>query len=132
MLNQFGESDVHLSSPAIIVLVRKARYLEVPLCFCSCALFLHQFRVDSIHTRIDIFCLLALSFAIRIPMLTGSSVWMAAAVIFVRCTDTSTRPSFPRNHSWMPDKATAVDESCLEGTISALRRITIPFDFMMK
>ena len=47
---------------------------------------------------------------------------MAAAVTFVRCTDTSTRPSFPRNHSWMPDKATTVDETCLERTISTLRR----------
>jgi hypothetical protein len=59
MLNQFGESDVHLSSPAIIVLVHKAIYLEVPLYSCSRTLFLHQFRFDFIHTRIDIFCLLA-------------------------------------------------------------------------
>jgi hypothetical protein len=57
---------------------------------------------------------------------------MTAAVTFVRCTDTSTRPSFPRNHSWMPDKATTVDETCLERTISALRRFAIPLDFIMK
>jgi hypothetical protein len=57
---------------------------------------------------------------------------MGAAVTFVRCTDTSTRPSFPRNHSWMPDKATTVDETCLDGTISALRRIAIPLDFILK
>ncbi len=57
---------------------------------------------------------------------------MAAAVTFVRCTDSSTRPSFPRNHSWMPDKATNVEDTCLERNISALRRIAIPFDFIMK
>jgi hypothetical protein len=57
---------------------------------------------------------------------------MAAAVTFLRCTDTSTRPSFPRNHSWMPYKATTVDATCLERTISALRRIAIPLDFIMK
>jgi len=57
---------------------------------------------------------------------------MAAAVTFVRCTDTSTRPSFPRNHSWMPDKATTVDETCLERTISTLRRIAIRPDCIMK
>jgi hypothetical protein len=34
-LISIGESDVHLSSPAIIVLVHKASYLEVPLYFCS-------------------------------------------------------------------------------------------------
>jgi hypothetical protein len=57
---------------------------------------------------------------------------MAAAVTSVRCTDTSTRPSFPRNHSWMPDKATTVDETCLERKISALRRIAITLDFIMQ
>jgi hypothetical protein len=57
---------------------------------------------------------------------------MATAVTFVRCTDTSTRPSFPRNHSWMPAKATTVDETCLERTISTLRRIAIPLDCIMK
>jgi hypothetical protein len=70
MLYQFGESDVHLSSPAIFLLVHKASYLEVPLYLCSRTLFLHQFRVDFILSRIDIFCLPALSFGIRIPMLT--------------------------------------------------------------
>ena len=70
MLNQFGESDVHLSSPAIFVLVHKTDYLEVPLYFYARTLFQHWFRVDFIHTRIDIFCLLALSFGIRIPILT--------------------------------------------------------------
>ncbi len=70
MLNLFGELDVHLSPPAIIVLVHKASYLEVPFYFCSRILFLHQFRVDFIDTRIDKFCLLAFSFGIRVPMLT--------------------------------------------------------------
>jgi hypothetical protein len=70
MLNQFGESDVHLSSPAIFVLVHKTDYLEVPLYFYARTLFQHWFRVDFIHTRIDIFCLLALSFGIRIPIST--------------------------------------------------------------
>jgi hypothetical protein len=68
MLSQFGGSDVHLSLPAIIVLIHKASYLEDLLYFYSRTLFLHPFRVDFIHTRIDIFCLLALSFGIRIPM----------------------------------------------------------------
>jgi hypothetical protein len=54
----------------IIVLIHKASSLEVPLYFCVRALFLHPFRVDFIPTRIDIFCLLALSCGIRIPMLT--------------------------------------------------------------
>ncbi len=70
MLHQFGGSDVHLSSPAIIALVHNASYLEVPHYFCSRTLFLHPFRVDFIHTRIDIFCLLALSFGNRILRLT--------------------------------------------------------------
>ena len=35
MLNRFGEPDVHLSPPGIIVLVHKSSYLEVPLYFCS-------------------------------------------------------------------------------------------------
>jgi hypothetical protein len=70
MLHQFGESDVQLSSPVIIALVHNASYLEVPLYFCSRTLSLHPFRVDFIHTRIDIFCLLALSFGNRIPRLT--------------------------------------------------------------
>ena len=95
MLNQFGESDVHLSSPAIFVLVHKTDYLEVPLYFYARTLFQHWFRVDFIHTRIDIFCL------------AGIVLWnpnsdvdsMAAALPFVRCTDTSTRSSFTRNQS---------------------------------
>jgi hypothetical protein len=106
MLYQFGESDVHLTSPAVIALVHNASYLEVPLYFCYRTLFLHPFRVDFIHTRIDIFCLLALSF--WKPNSKGDS--MATAVTFVHCTDTSTRPSFPRNHSWMPDKAKVAEK----------------------
>jgi hypothetical protein len=31
----------------------------------------------------------------------------------------------------MPNKATTVDETCLERTISALRRVAIPLDFIM-
>jgi hypothetical protein len=54
-LHQFGESDVHLSSPAIIALVHNVSYLEVTLYFCSRTLFLHPFCVDFIHTRIEIF-----------------------------------------------------------------------------
>jgi hypothetical protein len=128
MLHQFGGSDVHLSSPAIIALVHNASYLEVPLYFCSRALFLHPFRVDFIPTRIDTFYLLPLSF--WKPKSKVDS--MATAVTFMRCTDTSTRPSFPRNHSWMPAKATTVDETCLERTISTLRRIAVPLDCIMK
>ncbi len=39
MLHQFGESDVRLSSPAIIALVHNARYLEVSLYFFLLAPF---------------------------------------------------------------------------------------------
>jgi hypothetical protein len=64
MLHRFDESDVHLSSPAIIALVHNASCLEVPLYFYDRILFLHPSRVDFIHTRIDIICL------------AGSACWL--------------------------------------------------------
>jgi hypothetical protein len=70
MLHQFGESDVHLSAPAIIALVHNASYLKVPLYIFYRTLFLHPFRVDFIYTRINIICLLALSSGNRILRLT--------------------------------------------------------------
>jgi hypothetical protein len=48
MLYQFGESDVHLSSPVIIALVHNASYLEVPkeesvrLRKASCNVFIRE------------------------------------------------------------------------------------------
>jgi hypothetical protein len=78
MLKHFCESDVHLSSPAIIVLVHKEGYLEVPLYFCSRTLFLHQFRVDFIHTRINIFFILQ-----RSPLFAESCMMQSDALPFL-------------------------------------------------
>jgi hypothetical protein len=83
MLNQFSDSDVHLSSPAIIALVHKASYLEVLLFFCSRTLFLHPFCVDVIHTRINIICLLGRAgFVLRLWKPNSKVESMAAAVNF--------------------------------------------------
>ena len=83
MLHQFGESDVHLSSPAIIALVHSDSYLEVTLYFCSRTLFLHPFCDDFIHTRIDIFCLLAFSFGNRIPRSSANCPMRISCVLCV-------------------------------------------------
>jgi hypothetical protein len=58
---------------------------------------------------------------------------MAAAVTLILCI--TSRPSFPRNNSWMPIQTTAIDETYPQRTISPFRRITIlsvRSDFIMK
>ncbi len=60
-----------------------------------------------------IFCLLALSFGIRIPMLRQ---WPRPWPLFAhQLCCTSTGPSFSRNHSWMPVQSMTVIEPFSNG-----------------